>query len=182
VSHISFSIIHYTSFIIHRGNKLLTALYIGDHSGDTLSVRAGWALTRMVQRGAYRQVTHTEMILDEMADGSVLIGSSSLRDGGVRIKKAKLNPAHWLIVDVPSWDIGQSFNWFIKHKGDKYDLWGALATVLPSSQYYDRWYCNEACAASVGIVEPQLFGPAQYAAISMSLGRDVTAEFFKGRL
>lgn len=158
-----------------------TALFIGDHSGDTLSVRAGWALTRMVQRGAYRQVTHTEMILDEMADGSVLIGSSSLRDGGVRIKKTKLTPGHWLIVDVPSWDVGQSFKWFEKHKGDQYDLRGALATVLPGSQYYDRWYCSEACAASVGIVEPQLFGPAQYAAIAMSLGKDATEDFFRGQ-
>jgi len=160
---------------------LKTALYIGNHSGDALSVRAGWALTRMVQRGLYQRVTHTEMILDEMAGGSVLIGSSSLREGGVRIKKAKLTPGHWMIVDVPSWDSGQSFNWFIKYKGDKYDLRGALATVLPGSQYFDRWYCNEACAASVGIVEPQLFGPAQFAAITMSLGRDVTDDFFKAR-
>jgi hypothetical protein len=158
-----------------------TALFIGNHSGDTLPVRAGWALTRMVQRGIYQLVTHTEMIYDELADGSVVIASASLRDGGVRTKTAKLTPGNWLIVDVPSWSVDQSRDWFAEHDGELYDLRGAVATVLPGSQYSDRWYCNEACAASVGIVEPQLFGPAQYAAIAMSLGKDVTDDFFRGR-
>jgi hypothetical protein len=158
-----------------------TALYIGNHSGDTLKVRAGWALTRLVQRGIYQRVTHTEMIHDELTDGSVVIASASLRDGGVRTKTARLTAGHWMIVDVPIWSLNQSKEWFAIHNGEKYDMRGALATVLPGSQYIDRWYCNEACGASVGIVEPQLFGPAQYAAIAMSLGRDVTEDFFRGR-
>jgi hypothetical protein len=159
-----------------------TALYIGDHSGDAIKVRLGWALTRMVQRGTYQRVTHTEMILIEETNGTVMLASSSLRDGGVRIKRTELNPAHWIIADVPNWSLEQSFDWFEKHQGEKYDLRGALATVLPGSQYSDRWYCNEACAASVGFKEPQLFGPAQYAAIALSLGTDITKEFFKGRI
>ena len=158
-----------------------TALYIGNHGGDTLKVRTGWALTRLVQRGIYQRVTHTEMIHDELIDGSVVIASSSIRDKGVRAKPAKLTPGNWMIVEVPSWSVNQSKDWFVEHDGKKYDLRGAIATVLPGSQYGDRWYCNEACAASVGIVEPQLFGPAQYAAIAMSLGRDVTENFFKER-
>ena len=158
-----------------------TALYIGNHGGDTLKVRAGWAATRLVQRGIYQRVTHTEVIHDELTDGSVDIASSSIREKGVRTKTARLTAGNWLIVDVPSWSLNQSKDWFVEHDGEKYDLRGALATVLPGSQYLDRWYCNEACAASVGIVEPQLFGPAQYAAIAMSLGRDVTEDFFRGR-
>ena len=158
-----------------------TALYIGNHSGDTLPVRAGWALTRLVQRGIYQRVTHTEMIHDELPDGSVVIASASLRDGGVRAKTARLTAGNWLIVDVPSWSVNQSKDWFVEHDKELYDLRGALATVLPGSQYADRWFCCEADLASVGFQEPQLFGPAQYTAIAMSLGRDVTDDFFKGR-
>lgn len=45
-----------------------TAHYIGDHAGDTLLVRTGWALTRLVQRGDWRNVTHCEAILAERDD------------------------------------------------------------------------------------------------------------------
>lgn len=158
-----------------------TALYIGTHSRDTLTVRAGWAVTRLVQRGAYQRVTHTEMIIDELTDGSVVIASSSLRENGVRQKIANLTAGNWMIVDVPSWSEKQSIEWFAKHDGEKYDWRGAMATVLPGKQCDDKWYCNESCGASVGIVEPHLFGPSQYAAIAMSLGKDVTNDFFKGR-
>lgn len=158
-----------------------TALYIGNHSGDTLSVRLGWAATRFVQRGAYRRVTHTELILDELADGSVVLASASLRDGGVRVKTARLTAGNWLIVDVPSWSAARAKEWFYEYNGEGYDLRGALTTVLPGRHESDRWFCNEACAASVGIKEPHLFGPAQYAAIAMSLGSDVTNDFFTPR-
>jgi hypothetical protein len=36
--------------------------YIGNHSKDTIPVRLGWALTRLVQRGEYQRVTHTEAV------------------------------------------------------------------------------------------------------------------------
>lgn len=57
------------------------ALYCGDHKNDTLAVRLGWALTRLVQKGNYANVTHCEAILDENADGTVTIASASIRDG-----------------------------------------------------------------------------------------------------
>lgn len=43
------------------------AHYIGDHAGDTLLVRTSWALTRLVQRGDWRNVTHCEAILGSAA-------------------------------------------------------------------------------------------------------------------
>lgn len=55
------------------------AHYIGSHEKDTLTVRIGWWLTRFVQKGKYKQVTHSEAILAEHEDGSVTIGSSTLR-------------------------------------------------------------------------------------------------------
>lgn len=68
------------------------ALYIGNHTKDNPSVRLGWWLTRLVQKGEFSDVTHVEAILAEHEDGSVTIGSASIRDGGVRTKRCTLAP------------------------------------------------------------------------------------------
>lgn len=146
------------------------AHYIGNHTKDTPSVRLGWFLTRLVQKGKYKNVTHCEAILLEHEDGSVTIGSSSLRDGGVRIKRCFLTPENWLITDFPQWDAIESAAWFAEHDGEKYDWRGAFASWLPISwSGYNEWFCNESVAASVGIESPEIFGPAQFAAICASL-------------
>lgn len=160
---------------------MLVALYVGDHRADGFRDRLGWWLTRQVQRGEFRRVTHVEAILAERPDGRHLIASSSLRDGGVRIKAATLDPAHWLIADVPAWDADAAREWFAQHIGEPYDWRGALATVLPGKNASRRWFCNEAVGAAVGLRSPAAFGPAQFAAICFTFGRDVTAEFFTER-
>ena len=155
--------------------------YIGNHAADTLAVRLGWWITRLVQRGQYKAVTHCEAILAEHADGSVTIASASVRDGGVRTKRnVRLNPAHWLIVDVPQWDVQKSIDWFAFNDGLPYDWRGAVATVLLLGHDQNGWFCNEAVGAP-HIRDSHIFGPAQFADISMSVGRDATAEFFKAR-
>lgn len=147
------------------------ALYIGNHPGDTLSVRLGWWLTRFGQKGPLGIVTHTEAIHAEHADGTVTIASASLRDGGVRTKRCVLVPAHWMIVDVPQWSTAESVAWFAKHDGEGYDHRGALATILPGKGVPDRWFCNEAIGASIGLLYPETFGPHQFAAIALTLGQ-----------
>lgn len=161
---------------------MLTAHYIGTHAKDTLAVRIGWAATRLVQRGEYKAVTHVEAIHQVNVDGTVTIASASLRDGGVRTRRnVRLTPGHWLIVNVPQFELPRSMLWFSLYDGRPYDLRGAVATVLPGASSASRWFCNEAVGASVGIKEPQIFGPAQFCAICMTLGRDVTSRFFGGQ-
>lgn len=158
------------------------AFYIGDHAKDDALTRIGWAATRIVQKGIYRRVTHVEAILEEHEDGSVTIGSASLRDGGVRTKTVKLDPAHWIIIDVPAWDVERARLWFAEHAGERYDWRGAFVTWLPAT--WDRpkeWFCNEAVGASVGMVDPDISGPSQFASTAASFGRDVTQEFFNSR-
>ena len=157
------------------------ALYIGDHAADPLPVRAGWWITRRVQKGPYAGVTHCEAIHAEHADGSVTIASASLRDGGVRAKRARLNPAHWQIVDVPFWDVVRSQDFFAETNGLPYDLRGAIATAFLGSEDRTRYFCNE------WVGKPFLrasanFGPHQFAAVCLSLGRDVTNNFFIDRI
>lgn len=50
-----------------------------------------------------------------------------------------------------------------------YDTRGALATVFLSGQDADRWFCNEIVGASVGLVSPDIFGPAQFMALALSM-------------
>lgn len=151
------------------------ACFIGKHTKDTTSVRLGWFLTRLVQKGQFKQVTHVEAILYEYEDGSVTIGSASLREGGVRIKKTKLASENWIIFDIPEWDEIESASWFAIHNGEKYDWRGAFASWLPFSwSRKNQWFCNEAVAASVGLSSPEIFGPAQFAAICHSLQKQTS--------
>ncbi|MDB5885018.1 MAG: hypothetical protein JWR74_1189 [Polaromonas sp.] len=156
------------------------ALYIGDHAADGLMARLGWWVTRLVQKGAYGHVTHCEAIHAEHDDGSVTIASASLRDGGVRSKRVKLDPAHWWIVDVPQWDAARSIDFLAETVGMKYDLRGAVATVFLGSQDAARWFCNEHVAAPF-LRSSGTFGPHHLTAICLSLGDDITDEFFRSR-
>ena len=142
------------------------SLYIADHKDDMLTVRLGWWLTRMGQKGEFAQVTHVEAILAEHEDGSVTIGSASIRDGGVRTKRCHLTPEHWIIVDVPKWSAAKARKWFADHNGEPYDTRGAFATAFPIQWTQENhWFCNQAVGASVGMNSPEIFGPSQFAAI-----------------
>lgn len=156
------------------------ALFVGDHAADSLLVRIGSWLTQLVQKGPYGHVTHCEAIHAEHDDGSVTIASASVRDGGVRSKQIRLNPAHWWIVDVPQWDVAKSIYFLADTDGEKYDWRGAIATVFLGSQDNSRWFCNEHVAAPF-ILASGTLSPSQFAAIVLSLGQDVTAEFFGAR-
>lgn len=154
--------------------------YIGNHAADTYAVRLGWWLTRRAQKGPFSEITHVEAIHEEHTDGSVTIASASLRDGGVRPKITRLNPLHWRVVDVPLWELERSVELLRRTRGQKYDWRGALATMLPGSEDAGRWFCNEWVGAPF-IEASATFCPAQFAAISLGIGRDVTREFFGAR-
>ncbi len=159
---------------------MLVAHYVGAHRGDTLLTRLGWAVVRLVQRGPWRRVTHVEAIHEVHDDGTVTIASSSLRDGGVRDKRVRLTPGHWLIVDVPQWSVRDSLRLLAESRGMPYDWRGAAATVLPLRQSRRGYFCTEWVGRPF-LQASHLFGPAQLAAITLSLGEDVTERFFAAR-
>lgn len=159
---------------------MLVAHYVGRHATDGLQSRLGWAIVRAVQRGDYRRTTHVEAVHEEHPDGTVTIASASLRDGGVRPKRARLTPGHWLIADVPQWSRQASVELLAETQGLPYDWRGAAATVLPLRQRDGEFFCTEWVARPY-LRASHIFGPAQLAAITMSIGRDVTAEFFAQR-
>lgn len=143
--------------------------YIGNHKKDSILSRIGWAMTRLVQRGFFQNVTHVEAFYGFGDGGLAQIGSASLLDGGVRTKSVRLNEEHWIAIDVPDWDAGASLKFIQAHLWEGYDTRGALATVFLGGQDEDRWFCNEIVAASVGVVSPDIFGPAQFMSLALSM-------------
>ena len=159
---------------------MLVAHFTGNHEKDTLSVRLGWWLTRLVQFGPYKHVTHSEAILQELDNGCVVIGSASVRDGGVRQKITRLNPDNWLVIDVPSWDVQKSRDWFADPANEAlpYSWGGAARAGLPFLPGGKGVFCNE----SVGkphMIDASQYTPSEFASICFDFGTDVTAEFFQ---
>lgn len=158
--------------------------YIGKHKGQGLRAWLGWALIRTAQVGrTWRRVTHTEILLG--GDWrQARIGSSSLVDGGVRIKTTPLNPAHWIAIEVPDGKLRTSTpeagHWFAWHNGKPYDWRGAAGSVLYGLGHRrGGWFCNEACGAAMGQTDPHKMPPAGFIAWCFDIGgRDVTKEFF----
>lgn len=155
--------------------------YIGNHKGHGFRRRAGREMIRLGQFGyTHRNVTHTEMLLSgTWRDAD--IASSSLMDGGVRIKTGeRLKREHWIAIDVPNWDARSCSIWFFSHNGERYDSRGAIGSVLYGFGQDAGWFCNEACGASVEQIDPHKMPPAGF--INYCLGqpgaRLVTEEFF----
>jgi hypothetical protein len=163
--------------------------YIGDHKKDTLLVQAGWALTRLMQTGKHKRVTHTECVHAGSNYKLCTIASSSARDHGVRTKEnIALTKGNWIALDVPSWSIEPSQAWFKAYDGCAYDWLGAAGTKLPflRNLHYsvERFFCNETTPKALPvsrIANPHALTPAKFFEV---LERDfsavdVTDLFFK---
>ena len=115
-------------------------------------------------RGPY---SHCELILGTDHNGLSICASSSMMDGGVRIKHMHLNPDHWDLVPV-SGDAHDAWHWLAQHHGDGYDylgLVGFIARVLGHDKA--RWVCSEAVAAMLGLPDAWRFDPCSlWAALS----------------
>ena len=136
-------------------------------------------LTAWWLRGPY---SHCELILSADANGLAICASSSMMDGGVRVKHMRLDPAHWDLVPVDR-DPGQAWAWLQEHDGEGYDylgLSGFIARVLGHDPA--RWVCSEAVAAMLGMPESWRFDPCSlWAALSRqttSPNQPASAGFF----
>ncbi|NMG71843.1 hypothetical protein DNK49_19105 [Azoarcus communis] len=87
--------------------------------------------------------------------------SSSIRDGGVRMKRIDWNPEHWDFIELPWADIGCVTELYVKTAGEPYGYWDLL-----TRQIFNRpgdapgWFCSEWCAAALGFASPQIYSPA----------------------
>lgn len=99
--------------------------------------------------------------------------SSSFEDGGVRFKAITFNPANWFLVWVPDELESGARQWFIDHKGWKYDLLGNVHFVIPLVRHSKRRaFCSGAIAAALRFVEPWRFHPNSLAAVLLTMYPD----------
>lgn len=101
-------------------------------------------------RGKY---SHVEIVIDG------IWYSSSGMDGGVRAKKIDFDSSKWDIVHVEC-DHAQVVRWFERNESKKYDylgLFGFIFRVVEGDK--DKYFCSEAVAASLGIIDPWRYCP-----------------------
>ena len=119
---------------------------------------------RLIDRGPY---SHCELVF---SDG--ISASSSWMDGGVRLKRIEYNPQHWDFIELPAHLEPAARAWFESHKGEPYDLLGNLRFVFfLVKESEDGWFCNEALAAALGILQGWRLGPNGLASILYSINR-----------
>jgi hypothetical protein len=104
--------------------------------------------------------------------GIYLCASASYLDHGVRFKEIALPADGWDIIDVPAVDPDKVRSWFLKHEGEPYDVRGLFDFLLPFPVGHnpDGWFCDEACAAAIGLKRAQHFDPNDFAAILEVMG------------
>lgn len=129
-------------------------------------------LIRLVTRSPY---SHVELITEPdlyFADGSMRCTSSSLRDGGVRVRNIILKPGHWDIVEV-EWYAGDLPYFFKQFIGAKYDFAGLIFSQFFNWRRQDnqRWFCSELIAASLGIPNPSSYSPGELKAFVEKLNQ-----------
>ena len=99
--------------------------------------------------------THGKFSHCELLFSDGMCFSSSPRDGGVRFKHVNINPAHWVIIEVPM-DPDKEANmrkWCGSQVGMPYDWIGiaALSVSDPTKEKY-KWYCSQICIAALNKV------------------------------
>ncbi|MBW8469871.1 MAG: hypothetical protein K0M67_16520 [Thiobacillus sp.] len=170
----------------------LIAFYTGDHAGDGLAAQLGVGIIRWAQKGAqFADTSHCEQILAIHPNGSVDIGSATLRrehpvtgQNGVRVKRGVvLNPAHWRVYWCPQseglFDPTAAGELLARQDGKRYDLMGAVASaVLRVRQESARWFCSEIVLACAGFIDTWQFTPARAEAVIASYSRNITQAFF----
>lgn len=109
--------------------------------------------------------SHTELIF-----GDGMSGSSSFRDGGVRVKKIIYRPEKWdFIVVTNTWLEERAKFWFAIHDGEGYGTMGIVGHVWkPVPDDKNKWVCSEAVLAALGYEESWRFDPNDIAPMLMA--------------
>lgn len=117
-------------------------------------------LVRRVTRSAF---SHVELIRADrrprLGDEVTCLGASG-RDGGVRIKRITLEPAHWRIYEV-RWAREETWDRAASKLGQPYELWSMITTQLFNFRRSKRncWFCSELVAYALGLSMPHAYAP-----------------------
>lgn len=139
---------------LYRGRKEIHRPF------DLLARFSDW-LTRKITKGPY---SHCEVAIPA-GFNMYFCYSSSVRDGGVRLKAMELPADKWDLVEVDDVTEQQVKDLYRRTRGCKYDWLGAIGVVLKIRQNQKRWFCSEWVAAALGFALPHLYSPNDLAEI-----------------
>jgi hypothetical protein len=113
-----------------------------------------------------RAVTGSRFSHVELTDGQWWL-AASWRDGGVRAKRIREDPGHW--VKTPLRDGEMLWERMAQHIGARYDFWGAVLgpTLGINPNNPSRWFCSELFAASRGLPRPWTYCPGRVMALEL---------------
>lgn len=133
-------------------------------------------LNRLIAWWLAGDYSHVELVLGQDQAGNSVCASSSMMDGGVRVKHMKMNPDHWDIVQVDG-DEAAAWDWLRAHDGEPYDYFGFLGQVARFlGQQQARWLCHESVAAMLGYDQAHRLDPcALHAVLTHSSKTTVSA-------
>lgn len=114
---------------------------------------------RLTQWWLAGEYSHVEAVLGTDENGLYVCASSSMMDGGVRVKHMRLDPEHWDILEI-STDPKLAWQWLEEHEGEGYDYLGLVGFISRAVDHdQKRWFCSEAIASMLGIEESWRFDP-----------------------
>ena len=145
----------------------MTAVYLALYKGrrDGAWYRPGVAAAR-VSDWIIRTLTgspysHCELALPH-GNGQYDCCSSSIRDGGVRLKTMPLPSEKWDLIPV---DVSpeQVYEALAATFAAKYDWLGATGVIARWRHDKRKWFCSEWCAMALGLANPERFCPGSLA-------------------
>ena len=96
--------------------------------------------------------------------------SSSIRDGGVRVKTMPLPPEKWDLIPVDA-SPEQVYEALAATFGAKYDWAGATGVIARWRHDKRKWFCSEWCAWTLGLSNPERFCPGSLAEYCRTHGK-----------
>ena len=86
--------------------------------------------------------------------------SSSIRDGGVRVKTMPLPPEKWDLIPIRQTNVyADTLNHYGATRGQPYDWLGAVGVITRWRDDRRKWFCSEWCAAALRLDNPARFSP-----------------------
>ena len=151
--------------------KIYLALYKGRRDGawykpSVATARVSDWIIRTLTGSPY---SHCELAVP-CADGQYDCYSSSIRDGGVRLKTMPLPPEKWDLIPV---DVKpeQVYEALAATFGAKYDWLGATGVIARWRHDKRKWFCSEWCAWTLGLANPERFCPGSLAEYCRTHGK-----------
>ncbi len=145
------------------------ALYKGRRDGSGWRVWCVRATDWLIRTLTHSIYSHCELaVLRD--NGQYDCYSSSIRDGGVRLKTMPLPPEKWDLIPVRATE-AQVRAAFETTRGTKYDWLGATGVIARWRHDRYKWFCSEWCSWTLGLPNPERFCPGSLAEYCRTHGK-----------